>query len=143
MPTVKTGYWIRAKNGTVTDVWDYAPDPARRAAEPGWREAVEIFPDTTAHREILTGHSFNLDATPAEIVWAKREVTVDERRESMIGQAKGEFQRVVNEQLRRQMNDNPAEEYDPAAVATAKTAMEQRIVTLQGATTHEALDALM
>ena len=143
MPTVKTGYWIRAKNGTVTDVWDYAPDPARRAAEPGWREAVEVFPDTIPNREILTGHSFNLDATPAEIVWAKREVTVDERRDSMIGQAKAEFQRVVNEQLRRQMNDNPAEEYDPTAVSTAKTAMEQKIAALQGAITHEALDALM
>jgi hypothetical protein len=143
MPTVKTGYWIRVKDGQVTDVWDYAPDPARRAAEPGWREAVEVFPDMTPHREITTGHSFNLDATPAEIVWAKREVTVEERRASMIGQAKGEFQRVVQEQLRLQMNDNPAEQYDPNAVATAKSAMEAKIATLEGASTHEALDALM
>lgn len=143
MPTTRTGYWIRVKNGQVTDVWDYAPDPARKAAEPGWQEAVEIFPDITPNREIVTSHTFNLDATPAQIVWGKREVTVDERQGSLIGQAKGEFQRVVQEQMQRQINDNPAEEYDPAAVQTAKDAMNAKIAAVDAATTHEALDALM
>lgn len=141
MPT-RTGYWIRVKNGTVTDVWDYAPDPARRAAEPGWREAVEIHPDLTPNREIYTSHTFNIDVEPAQIVWGKRELTLDERKGALIGQAKGEFQRVVNEQMRLQMNDNPAEEYDPAAVQTAKDAMNARIAQIDAATTHEQVDAL-
>ena len=143
MPTTRTGYWIRVKNGQVTDVWDYAPDPARRAAEPGWQEAVEIFPDITPNREIVTSHTFNLDATPIQIVWGKREVTVDERQGSLIGQAKGEFQRVVQEQMQRQINDNPDEQYDANAVAQAKADMEAKIAAVQAATTHEALDALM
>lgn len=143
MPTTKTGYWIRVKNGQVTDVWDYAPDPARRAAEPGWAEAVEVFPDLTPNREILTSHSFNLETTPLQIVWGKREVTVDERKESLKGQAKAEFQRVVMEQMRLQMSDNPAEQYDANAVATAKSAMEAKIAAVDAATTHEQVDALM
>lgn len=141
MPT-RTGYWIRVKNGTVTDVWDYAPDPARRAAESGWREAVEIHPDLIPNREIYTSHTFNIDVEPAQIVWGKRELTLDERKGALIGQAKGEFQRVVNEQMRLQMNDNPAEEYDPAAVQTAKDAMNARIAQIDAATTHEQVDAL-
>lgn len=143
MPNIRTGYWIRARNGVVTDVWDYAPDAGRMANEAGWREAVEVFPDMTPNRDILTGHTFNLDATPAEIVWSKRELTVEERQGVLIGQAKGEFQRVVQEQMQRQINDNPDEQYDPAAVAQAKSDMEAKIAAAQAATTHEAIDALM
>jgi hypothetical protein len=32
MPT-KTGYWIRVKNGKVTDVWDYKPSAEKLASE--------------------------------------------------------------------------------------------------------------
>ena len=60
MPT-KTGYWIRVKNGKVTDVWDYKPSDDKLAAEPGWREAVEIMPDLVANREIITTHQINID----------------------------------------------------------------------------------
>lgn len=143
MPTTKTGYWIRVKDGVVTDVWDYAPDPTRRATEAGWREAVEVFPDMTPHREILTGHSFDLNATPAQIVWAKRELSVEERRGSMVSLAKSAFQQVVQEQLRLQLSDNQNEQYDPNAVASAKTAMEQKIAALEAASTHEDLDLLV
>ena len=76
MPTTKTGYWIRVKNGEVTDVWDTTPDYQNQA---GWREAVEVFPDVTPNREIITTHSFDLNANPAQIVWAKREVTIDRK----------------------------------------------------------------
>ena len=47
MPT-KTGYWIRVKNGKVTDVWDYKPSAEKLATEGGWREAVEVLPDLVA-----------------------------------------------------------------------------------------------
>lgn len=142
MPT-KTGYWIRVKGGKVSDVWDYKPDAARLAAEAGWREAVEIHPDLTDNREIYTTHTFNIDVEPAQIVWGKRELSVDERKQSLIGQAKAEFQMVVNQQMRLQMSDNPAEEYDPTAVATAKDAMNARIAAVEAAVTHEDVDALM
>ena len=124
-------------------MWDYKPSADKIANEAGWREAVEIFPDIVDGREIVTTHSINIDVTPAEIVWSKRELSVDERKESLKGQAKAAFQQVVMEQMRRQMNDNPAEEYDPTAVQTAKDAMNAKIAAVDAATTHEALDALM
>jgi hypothetical protein len=141
MPT-QTGFWIQVKNGEVKQVWDYAPDASRRAEEGGWREAVEVKPDLTANREIITTHSFDLDAEPAQIVWAKREVTVDERKGALRGQANAEFQQVVDAEVRKQMDDDPASVYDPDVVATAQATLNTKLTAIDGATTHEDVDAL-
>ncbi len=82
MPT-RSGYNVRVQNGQVTDCWD-TPAPE---GQDGWSAAVEITPDLTPNREILTTHSFDITKNPIEIVWGKRELTVDERKGSLIGQA--------------------------------------------------------
>jgi hypothetical protein len=98
MPTVKTGYWIRVKNGSVIEVWDYAPPVEEIEAGVGWCEAVEIFPDLIENRETITTHTINIDKSPAEIVWSKRDITVDERKSLLIRLAKGNFQEVVDDE---------------------------------------------
>ena len=140
MPT-QAGFWIQVKNGEVKQVWDYAPDASRRASEGGWREAVEVKPDLVDNREIITTHSFDLDADPAQIVWGKRELTVDERKGALIGQAKAEFQQIVDAQLRVEMADDDASG-DLDAVAAAKAVKDARIAAINAATTHEDVDAL-
>ena len=141
MPT-QTGFWIQVKNGEVKQVWDYAPDASRQAAEGGWREAVEVKPDLTENREIITTHSFDLTADPAQIVWAKRELTVDERKGSLKGQANAQFQQAVDAEIAKQLDDDPTTVYDAAAVATAQTTLTDRIAAIDAATTHEDVDAL-
>ena len=141
MPT-QTGFWIQVKNGEVKQVWDYAPDASRQAAEGGWREAVEVKPDLTDNREIITTHSFDLTADPAQIVWAKRELTVDERKGSLKSQANAQFQQAVDAEIAKQLDDDPASVYDAAAVATAQTTLTDRIAAIDAATTHEDVDAL-
>ena len=126
--------------GEVTDVWDTTPDYQNQA---GWREAVEVFPDVTPNREIITTHSFDLNANPAQIVWAKRAVTMDERKGALSGQAKQKFAQVTQEQTRKQLNDNADETYDAAAVEAAKVEMEAKLTAIGAASTHEELDALM
>ena len=140
MPT-QAGFWIQVKNGEVKQVWDYAPDASRRASEGGWREAVEVQPDLVDNREIMTTHSFDLDADPAQIVWAKRELTVDERKGALVGQAKAEFQQIVDAQLQVEMADDDASG-DLEAVSTAKAAKDARIAAINAATTHDEVDAL-
>jgi len=140
MPT-QTGFWIQVKNGEVKQVWDYAPDASRRAAESGWREAVEVKPDLVDNREIMTTHSFDLNADPAQIVWGKRELTVDERKGALVGQAKAEFQQIVDAQLQVEMADDDASG-DLEAVSTAKAAKDARIAAINAATTHADVDAL-
>ena len=140
MPT-QTGFWIQVKNGEVKQVWDYAPDASRRAAESGWREAVEVKPDLVDNREIITTHSFDLDADPAQIVWGKRELTVDERKGALKGQANAEFQAVVDAQLAIEMADDDASG-DLDAVAAAKAVKDAKIVAINTATTHEDVDVI-
>ena len=139
MSTVKQGYWIRVQDGNVTQVWDTQPPVETEA---GWKAAIEIHPDLVANREYISHHTIDADKTPAEIVWHKVALTVDDRKGGLIGAAKGEFQRVVNEQAQLQINDNPAETYDAAIVATAKATMEAKLTAIAGATTHEDLDVL-
>ena len=140
MPT-QTGFWIQVKNGEVKQVWDYKPDASRMAAESGWRAASEVKPDLVDNREIMTTHSFDLDADPAQIVWAKRELTVDERKGALVGQAKAEFQQIVDAQLQVEMADDDASG-DLEAVSTAKAAKDARIAAISAATTHDEVDAL-
>jgi hypothetical protein len=141
MPT-QTGFWIQVKNGEVKQVWDYKPDPARMSEEGGWRAAVEVKPDLVDNREIMTTHSFDLDADPAQIVWGKRELTVDERKGALVGQANAAFQEVVNVETAKQLDDDPASVYDAAAVATAQTTLTDRLAAINAATTHDEVDAL-
>jgi len=140
MPT-QTGFWIQVKNGEVKQVWDYKPDASRMATESGWRAASEVKPDLVDNREIMTAHSFDLDADPAQIVWAKRELTVDERKGALVGQAKAEFQQIVDAQLQVEMADDDASG-DLEAVSTAKAAKDARIAAINAATTHADVDAL-
>jgi len=140
MPTVKQGYWIRVQDGKVTQVWDTQPPVETEA---GWKQAVEIHPDLTPNREYISHHTIDADKTPAEIIWHKVALTVDDRKGGLIGTAKGEFQRVVNEETQKQINDNPNEVYDAQRVETAKTDMETKIAQINAATTHEELDALL
>ena len=140
MPT-QTGFWIQVKNGEVKQVWDYKPDASRMAAESGWRAASEVKPDLVDNREIMTTHSFDLEADPAQIVWGKRELTVDERKGALKGQANAEFQAVVDAQLQVEMADDDASG-DLDAVAAAKAVKDAKIVAINTATTHEDVDVI-
>ena len=111
------------------------------AEEGGWRAASEVKPDLVDNREIMTTHSFDLDADPAQIVWGKRELTVDERKGALIGQAKAEFQEVVNAQLQIEMADDDASG-DLDAVSAAKAVKDARIAAINAATTHEDVDVI-
>jgi len=143
MSTIKTGFWVRAQNGVVTDCWDYKPSDDKMNSEPGWREAVEVIPDTVANREYVTTHTFDLSKTPAEIVWAKGTYSVEDRRGSLKGQAKGVFNQAVQEQARLEMSENPNEALDLEAVTTARATLTARLAALDAAVTHEDIDALM
>ena len=140
MPT-QTGFWIQVKNGEVKQVWDYKPDAERMSTESGWRAASEVKPDLVDNREIMTAHSFDLDADPAQIVWAKRELTVDERKGGLVGQANSAFQEVANEQTQIEVDDTDASG-DLDAVSAAKVVKDARIAAINAATTHDEVDAL-
>jgi hypothetical protein len=79
--------------------------------------------------------------TPHRLSGAKRELTVDERKGALIGQAKAEFQQVVDAQLQVEMADDDASG-DLEAVSAAKAVKDARIAAINAATTHDEVDAL-
>jgi len=139
---MKTGFWIRVKNGQVSDVWDYKPSDEKLAAEPGWREAVEVMPDLVPHREMVTTHHFDIDVTPAQIVWGKRAIEVEERKDSLRSAAKAAFRRVVDAEVAKETDQYPETQYDPAVVDAARKGFEDRMDAIAAAVTHEDVDVL-
>ena len=130
------------KNGQVTDVWDYRPSDDKLAKEPGWREAVEVMPDLVPNREMVTTHHFDIDVTPAQIVWGKRAVEVEERKDGLRAQAKAAFKAVVDAEIAKETDQYPETRYDPAVVDAARVVFEDRMDAIAAAATHEDVDAL-
>ena len=125
--------FVRIQNNAVTDCWDTPPP----AGQDGWKSAVEVRPDITAHRQGYTAHTFNLSTDPVQIVYEAYDISVADRKAGMKGNASFSFQQVLQEQAR-----DPSM-YDPAAVAAAQAAVAPKVAAIEAATTHDALDALM
>jgi hypothetical protein len=129
--------FVRVINNEVKQVWDTQPP----AGESGWHSAVEVKPDVAENRQVLDGHTFDLTTDPVQIVYAVRDVTVDERKAGLISRAKAEFQQVANDQLQIEMDDT-ATDGDLEAVSAAKAVKDAKIVAINTATTHEDLDVI-
>ena len=129
--------FVRVINNEVKQVWDTQPP----AGESGWKSAVEVKPAVVENRQTLNGHTFDITTDPVQIVYAVRDITVDERKAGLIGRAKAEFQQVVNEQLQIEMDDTDTAG-DLDAVSAAKAVKDARIVAINACTTHDELDAI-
>lgn len=133
--------YVRIVNNEVKDCWDTPPKEG--VGNNGWKNAVEVRPAITPNRQYYTGHTFDITKDPVEIVYGVADITVDDRKNSMKANAGFKFQQVVAEQTRRQLNPNPDEQYDAAAVETARQAMITKQAAIDACTTHDELDALM
>ena len=127
--------FVKVENEEVTQVWDTQPP----AGESGWKSAVEVKPALTANRQSYDGHTFDVSVDPVQIVYAVKDITVDDRKGGLIGAAKGTYQQVANEQTRIEAEDASG---DTAAVSAAKDAKDASISAINACTTHKQLDAL-
>ena len=126
---------VKVENLKVTQVWDTTPPEG----EAGWKAAVEVKPAITANRQMYDGHTFDVSADPVQIVYAVKDITVDDRKGGLIGAAKSTYSQVANEQARLEADDASG---DTSAVSTAKDVKDASIVAINACTTHEELDAL-
>lgn len=132
--------YVQVLNGEVKNVWD--TPPSEGVGNNGWRNAVEVRPAIRDGRQGYTAHRFDLNTDPVQIIWDTYEISVDQRKANMKMNAGFGFQQAVQEQMRLQMSPNPAEQYDPAAVETARQAMLAKQAAIDACTTHDELDAL-
>lgn len=133
--------YVRVVDNTVTDVWDTAP--AEGVGNNGWRNAVEIRPEITPHRQTYNGHVFDTTKDPVEIVYQVMDISVQSRKESMTSLAAAGFEFVVNQQLRLQVSSNPDEQYDAQVVEDARQEMLSQQAEILACETHEDLDLLI
>ena len=127
--------FAKVVNNEVTQVWDTQPP----AGESGWKSAVEVKPAITANRQSYDGHTFDVSVDPVQIVYAVKDITVDDRKGDLISAAKGTYSQVANEQARLEAEDASG---DTAAVSTAKDVKDASIAAINACTTHDELDAL-
>jgi hypothetical protein len=124
--------YVRIENGEVKDCWDTPPD-----GRAGWKDAIEVRPAITLHRQYYTGHTFDLTKDPVEIVYGVVDVTLAERKEQMKQDAQIEFNMFF-----RQQAQDPST-YDPVALQAAKDAVAPKQAAIDACTTHDQLDALL
>jgi len=124
--------YVRIENGEVKDCWDSPPDD-----RPGWKNAIEVKPAITPHRQRYIGHIFDITKDPVEIVYNVVDISVDDRKAAMKENALFKFQAVLMEQAR-----NPSA-YDPAALQVAKDAVAPEQAAIDACTTHDQLDDLI
>jgi hypothetical protein len=130
--------FVQVVNEEVKQVWDTQPP----AGEEGWKSAVEVKPDLTADRQVYDGHTFDISVDPVQIVYAVRDITVDERKGSLIGQAQATYRQAVQAEMQKEIDEFPSTQYDAAAVAAAQDTYEARVTAVNAATTHDEVDAL-
>ena len=130
--------FVQVVNEEVKQVWDTQPP----AGEEGWKSAVEVKPDLTAERQVYDGHTFDISVDPVQIVYAVRDLTVDERKVSLISQAQATYRTAVQAEMNKEIDEFPSTQYDAAAVAAAQDTYEARVTAVNAATTHDEVDAL-
>ena len=130
--------FVRIINNEVKQVWDTQPP----AGESGWKSAIEVRPAIIPNRQYYTGHTFDLNKDPVEIVYGVEEISVEGRKDALKNLAKSEFQKVVQEETRKQTDEYPETQYDAAVVEAARLAFEARFAQIDAVTTHDELDAL-
>ena len=128
-------HFVQVLNGEVKQVWDTTPSEG--VGNNGWKNAVEVRPAITAHRQGYTAHRFDITTDPVQIIWDTYDISASDRKNGMSSNAGFTFQQVVNEQAR-----NPAT-YDAAAIETARQAMIAKQAAIDACTTHDDLDALL
>jgi hypothetical protein len=130
--------FVRIINNEVKQVWDTQPP----AGESGWKSAIEVRPTIIPNRQYYTGHTFDLNKDPVEIVYGVEDISVEGRKDALKNLAKSEFQKVVQEETRKQTDEYPETQYDAAVVEAARLAFEARFAQIDAVTTHDELDAL-
>lgn len=122
--------------------WDYRPPQDKIDAEPGWQEAIEVTPDIIVGREVITTHTFDITKTPVEIVWGKREIELSERKDALKSQVKASFDRIVKEEVAKELDELLDTHYDANVVEAARQAYMARLSQINAISTHEEMDAL-
>jgi hypothetical protein len=89
--------WVRVENNAVVECLDYNPQ-----REGDWREAVHAPINLIPNRQVLDGHWFDTSKTPVEIVWNVKDVTVEDRRQSVFQNLTSSLTQSLDEEFQKE-----------------------------------------
>jgi hypothetical protein len=128
--------YIRVENNEVVECLDYLPPNASG----DWREAIEIDPEMTIGRQIRGTHSFDLTKTPVEIVWSVIDLTIEERKQTLLAKLELISYKIVHDELIKEFDGQSS---DFALVQSSIDAYRQKRSGLLALETHEEIDAFV
>ena len=129
--------YVQIVNNEVKQCWDTLPPDG--VGNNGWKNAVEVRPNITEHRQEYTAHSFDITKDPVQIVYGISDIKVDDRKAGMKVAAGMAYRQEMQKQM--QMMDPMA--YDPVKLQTVKDSIAPKVAAIEAATTHDELDTLM
>jgi hypothetical protein len=135
-----SNYWVRVENGNVVECLEY--DPQR---EGDWREAIEIKPNLVANHQVIEGHTFDISKNPVEIVWAKRDLSIEERKDSLLSLVTEHERNTIREQISKEL-DCSCDSDGICCVDTLISSLamvRQKKTQISSFTTHEQIDSYM
>jgi hypothetical protein len=92
---------------------------------------------------MITNHYFDTTKTPVEIVWNKREILVDERKEGIRGELKRAFEKVVQNELSKELDDFLDTHYDANVVEAARQSYLNKLQQINNLSTHDEFEAFV
>jgi len=127
-------HWVQVIDGEVVHCWD-SPPPNGVGVD-GWREAIEVKPPIQPNRQGYTAHKFDITTDPVEIIWDVVDIGYGDRKSQLKGQAKVQFQQMVNRHM------NLPSDFDLSLVADYQTKLNERLASIEKCQSHDDLDAL-
>ena len=127
---------IRVENNEVVECLDYLPNNASG----DWRIAIEIQPSLITGRQIIGSHSFDLTKNPVEILWSVMDLSVQDRKDSLLQQLNQESYQIVQEELVKEFEGQNS---DFALVQAAITAYRNKRTEINNLSTHDNIDAFI
>jgi hypothetical protein len=125
--------FVQVLDGEVKQVWDSAPPEGQE----GWRNAVEVRAELVAHRQQFAAHRYDLNVDPVQIIWDAVDITVEDRKNSMISNANFAVARM------NMQNEMTPGTHTAEAIAAAQATADSKVAAVNAATTHDELDALV
>jgi hypothetical protein len=127
---------IRVENNEVVQCLDYLPENATG----DWRIAVEIQPTLVPSRQIIGSHTFDLTKDPVEIVWSIIDLSIDDRKSSLLQQLNSDSYQLVSAELLKEFN---GQDSNFVFVQQAIQAYRTKRSQINSLTTHEEIDAFI
>jgi hypothetical protein len=130
---------IRVENNEVVECMNVNEIPEGAMDTGDWRDAVEVPPTLVEGRQIRGAHWFDLSKTPVEIRWNVFDLSVSERKNSLISHLKDDTQGTIYQVLGETEDEVQAAQSIVESLLTRQR-IKQEIEALQ---THEEIDTYL